>query len=76
MKEKIEARFQELHGDVSYPTSHVIDVAIEVLKEEIEKVELPKYKPSWTTDGEKFIDILAPTTQENTRQAILKILEG
>ena len=39
MKEKIRLRFIEVCGDVSYPTDGMLDVALEVFKEEIEKVE-------------------------------------
>lgn len=52
------------------------DHIIEAVKEEIEKVGLPEYKKSWTSDGLKFEDCLVPVTPEDTRQAILKLLEG
>ena len=52
-----------------------IDQTIKEISEEIEKVELPKYKKSWTSDGEKFTDCLAPVTPEDTRQTILALLK-
>ena len=50
------------------------DAMLIKIREEIEKVELPKYKKSWTSDGEIFEDCLAPVTPEDTRQKILDLL--
>ena len=48
---------------------------LSLITTEIEKVELPKYKKSWTSDGEKFEDCLAPVTPKDTRQSILNLLK-
>ena len=48
---------------------------LSLITTEIEEVELPKYKKSWTSDGEKFEDCLAPVTPEDTRQSILNLLK-
>ena len=48
---------------------------LSLITTEIEKVELPKYKKSWTSDGEKFEDCLAPVAPEDTRQSILNLLK-
>jgi len=50
------------------------DAMLKAISEEIEKVELAKYKKSWTSDGEKFTDCLMPVTPEDTRQTILALL--
>ena len=53
----------------------IADQILSLITTEIEKVELPKYKKSWTSDGEKFEDCLAPVTPEDTRQSILNLLK-
>ena len=53
----------------------VVAQILSLITTEIEKVELPKYKKSWTSDGEKFEDCLAPVAPEDTRQSILNLLK-
>ena len=55
-------------------TEELVEKILSLITTEIEKVELPKYKKSWTSDGEKFEDCLAPVTPEDTRQTILSLL--
>ena len=55
--------------------ANLADQILSIITTEIEKVELPKYKKSWTSDGEKFEDCLAPVTPEDTRQSILNLLK-
>ena len=64
----------ELEGRGSGKSSMVTEI-LSLITTEIEKVELPKYKKSWTSDGEKFEDCLAPVAPEDTRQSILNLLK-
>ena len=65
-------------GKPIYPEYQLFEAGADAMlikiREEIEKVELPKYKKSWTSDGEIFEDCLAPVTPEDTRQKILDLL--
>lgn len=67
---------EDYPGHPFYPdlVSGIRDSILTLICEEIEKVELPKYKKAWTSDGEKFIDCLVPVTPEDTKQTILALL--